>query len=815
MKLAPCYPWLVPPLALLVSLSSCHLVSLSDAWAESQTAEDERTLHSAGLSIDGPSLLAFFQARARTEVDREHLRQQLRQFTVGTREERGPATAELLGLGPLALPALRKAANDLDHPEAAARASRCLPWLEGPSSYRLLSAAARVMAQRKPDGAAAALLAYLPCADDSEVIATVSTALAAVAAAPDGKADPAVLRALTDPDGARRAAAGAALCHADPPDQAPAVRRLLTDPSPGVRLRAALALAEAHDGEAIPVLIDLLLELPLEQRKRVEEFLTQLAGEWAPVLPPQSEDKIARRIRRDAWASWWRNADGASLLAAVREHTLTPETRKRVAGLIAQLSNEEFTIREGATKELFALGWVCVPQLREAAKSRDSEVARRAEQLMERIELEPAHRLPLAALRLLAVRKPEGCVEALLAYLPYAEHETLSSELRKSLAALARRDGKPDPDLLSALTANDGVIRAAAAEALAKGGGVEGRAAARKLLADRTPDVRLRVALALTAAQDRDGVPALIDLLTVLSGDAVGQVEDALCQLAGDTAPEVSLGEKADEKKKCREAWSAWWKVNSERVDLSRLTVRPWLGYTLICDLNGNRVYEVDRKGQQRWVIANAGGPADARILPGNRVLIAEYGADRITERDFKGNILWERRIPNPVNVQRLSNGNTFIATNGGPILELDRSGKEVYAINNLPGNTLSANRSRHGGIVALTQSGQCLRMDTSGKQTKSFAAGHNGRCLGGIDLLPSGRVLVPQMQRGKVVEFDAEGKTILEVDAPNAMSATGLPNGHILVATQNHARVYEIDRAGKIVWEHNNAGQVFRARRR
>ena len=815
MKLAPCYPWLVPSLALFVALSSCLLVPWLSARAESPTAEDERTLHSAGLSVDGPSLLAFFQARARTDVDHEHLRQLLRQFTTGTREERGPATAELLGLGPLALPGLRKAANDLDHPEAAARASRCLPWLEGPASYRLLSAAARVMAQRKPDGAAAALLAYLPYADDSDVVATVNTALAAVAAAPDGKADPAILRALTDPDGALRAAAGVALCHADPPDQAPAVRRLLTDPSSGVRLRAALALAEAHDAEAIPVLIDLLLELPLEQRKRVEEFLTQLAGEWAPVLPPQSEDKVARRIRRDAWAAWWRNADGASLLAAVREHTLTPEIRKRVTGLIAQLSNEEFTIREGATKELFALGWVCVPQLREAAKSRDSEVARRAEQLIERIEQEPAHRLPLAALRLLAVRKPEGCVEALLTYLPYAENETLSGELRKSLTALARRDGKPDPDLLNALTANDAVVRAAAAEALAKGGGVEGRAAARKLLADRAPDVRLRVALALTAAQDRDGVPALIELLTVLSGDSLGQAEDALCQLAGDTAPEVSLGEKTEDRKKCHDAWAAWWKVNAARIDLGRLTVRPWLGYTLICDLNGNRVYEVDRKGQQRWVVNSCGGPVDARILPGNRVLIAEYGADRITERDLKGNILWERRIPNPVNVQRMPNGNIFVATNGGPIVELDRAGKEVYTINNLPGNTLSANRSRRGDIVALTQSGQCMRLDTSGKQLKSFIAGHTGQCLGGIDLLPGGRVLVPQMRRGKVVEFDADGKVIREVDAPNAVSATGLPSGHILVATQNQARVYEIDRAGRIIWEYNNAGQVFRARRR
>jgi outer membrane protein assembly factor BamB len=41
------------------------------------------------------------------------------------------------------------------------------------------------------------------------------------------------------------------------------------------------------------------------------------------------------------------------------------------------------------------------------------------------------------------------------------------------------------------------------------------------------------------------------------------------------------------------------------------------------------------------------------------------------------------------------------------------------------------------------------------------------------------------------------------------------MSNGHILAASYQGHRVYELDRAGKIVWEHKNAGQVFRARRR
>jgi HEAT repeat protein/sugar lactone lactonase YvrE len=666
----------------------------------------------------------------------------------------------------------------------------------------------------KPDGAASALLEFLPLADDPEVVRALTAALAAVAV-PGGKPDPALLRGLADPVGVRRAAAGVALARAAPPDQVPTVRKLLHDPARGVRLRAALALAESNDAEAIPVLIDLLGDLSAEERRPIEEFLTQLAGEWAPAQQFHSEDKIGRRIRRDAWASWWRNADADSLLAAVREHTLTSDGRIKIAALIGKLNSEDFSLRESASKELFALGRISLPQLREAAQSKDAETARRAKQLIDRIEHDPIHHLPAAAVRLLAVRKPVGAVEALLAYLPFTEDETVALDVRKSLTALARLDGKPHPALLQALQDSNPTLRATAGEVLVKGGGPEGRVAARKLLTDQSTEVRLQVALALIGVKEGDGVPVLIDLLTVLPLNQMGQVEDSLHQLAGDTAPEVPSGTEPAERKKCRDAWAGWWKLNAGRIDLARLNARPWYGYTLICDIQGNRVYELDRKGNQRWMISSTGGPTDARVLPGNRVLIAEYGADRVTERDLSGNILWEKRIPNPVNVQRLPNGNTFVATMNGPIFEFDRSGNEVARFNNPCGVNMAAQRTRRGTIVALSQNGQCCVMDSSGKQLKTFASGHNQNCLGNLDVTSNGRIVVALQNRNKVAEYDADGKKLLEVEAANPMSATGLPNGHILVASQNTQRVFEVDRSGKIVWEHSNAGQVVRARRR
>jgi len=592
-------------------------------------------------------------------------------------------------------------------------------------------------------------------------------------------------------------------------------RKQLKDPSPLVRRQAALMLAEANDAEAIPVLIDLLAELPTEERRSVEEFLTQLAGEWAPVGALKSEDKIARRIYRDVWRAWWQNSDGATLLALLGEHTLTPELRRKIKEQISKLGDDEFSQREAAAKALHALGRVALPQLREASKDRDPEIAWRARDLIECIEREPSRNLPGAALRLLALRKPPGAVEALLAYLPFAEEEQRTDEVKKALALLARRDDSLDDALMHALTNELWLLRAVAAEALLEGGGQKGRAAVLPLLKDKEPMVRLRVAFALVMVGERAAVPVLIDLLPVASDEQIGQIEIVLTQLAGDSAPETPWGTTQADKQKRYEVWMAWWKRCGERLDRAQLTPQPWYGYTLLCDSGRNRVFEIDRHGKERWAIEGVLFPVDAWVVGGNRVLIAEYMGRKISERNFQGKILWSKGlVSQPVNVQRLANGHTFIATMN-QILEVDRAGKEVYSFH-VGGNITAAYRARDGCIVCLARNGsRCILMDTSGQSLKEFPSNRDGSWTSGIDLLVNGHILITQPNRHKVTEYDRNGKLIAEVDAPMATTATGLPNGHFLIASSSQHRAYEVDRNGKIVWEHKTNGNIFRARRR
>ncbi|MGH7225389.1 MAG: PQQ-binding-like beta-propeller repeat protein, partial [Gemmataceae bacterium] len=417
--------------------------------------------------------------------------------------------------------------------------------------------------------------------------------------------------------------------------------------------------------------------------------------------------------------------------------------------------------------------------------------------------------------RLFALRKPEGAAAALLAYFPFAEEENLDEEVQKALTALALGDGKLDAALLRGLADERPHLRAVAAEALVRGGARRGRAAVGKMLHNDTPLVRLRIALALVRTGDKDGVPVLIDLLTVLPIEQAGQAEEALYQLAGDSSPRMPPTAEGDAKSKRRVAWASWWKVNNGRVDLSRLRAHALLGYTVICDNFGGRVFEIDRRGKERWSIGDLQIPIDAVVLPGNRVLIAEYQANRVAERDFKGRILWQKQIAGPVNAQRLANGHTFIATNNGPIVEVNRAGKDIYSIPKLPGNLLAAYRRPRGDIVCKTADGQCRLLDTNGKQLKSFAAGHDPQSTGGLDVAANGHFLITRQAAGKVVEFDRDGKSVLELNAAIVGCASLTPNGHVLVPDYQNQRVYELDRHGKIVWEYKGKGHFIRARRR
>lgn len=799
--------------SLLMSSLACVLVGAAAPGADDEgLLSEEQTLRAAGLTTDGPALLDFFRKRAAVTVEQEKLRALVRQLGDASPAVADRAAGELVAFGPPAVPWLRQALREADDTQRAARARRCLGFLESGEATPLTAAAARVLAARRPPGAAEVLLAYLPFADDEAVIDEVRQALSAVVLR-DGKPEPAVLQALEGNSSLRRSVAAEALCQAGAETARPALSRLLKDSRPGVRLRVALALADLREPAAVAALIDLLAELPGDQARPAEEYLTALAGEQAPKVT-LGADAESRQKCRDAWAAWWKGTENANLLDELRKRTLPDEVRARALVLIGQLGEDSFDLRKKASTGLVEMGPAIAPLLRQAVADPDVEVARRIQDCLEAVEKNRPPALSPVVIRLAALRRPAGTVETLLAYIPSAENETVAGEVQSALTALALLDGKPDPVLARALGDKVGVRRAAAAAALCRSGSVDMQPAVRKLLNDPEPVARLRVAQALVAVRDKEAVPVLVELLA--SSHSVAQQSQAVLQgLAGERGPKTALGRDAAGRQLCRDAWAAWWREHGSSIELAARPSLParQLGYTVIALIENGQVIEIDREGKVRWQLAGLQYPADVQVLPGDRVLIAEYHVNRVTERNLKNEVLWEKRVNgSAVNCQRLPNGNTFIASRM-QLMEVDPAGKEVFVHNRPNGDIQAARRLRDGQIVCALSNGNCMRLDAAGKEVKTFPIGQVH--LGSLEVLPNGRVLVPLVSNNKVVEYDAEGKIVWEAAVTQPLGAVRLPNGNTLVSSYANLLILELDRAGRTVWEHKTSGRPARVRRR
>jgi HEAT repeat protein len=786
-------------------------------------AEGEaQALKAAGLTPTGPGLLEFFHKRTQGKVEADQVAALIKQLGDKAPAARDKAAGELVGIGQAAVPLLRRAANELDDPDVSTRARQCLQHIEGGGGASFTASAVRSLAALRPPGTVAALVAYLPQAEDDHVAEEVTTALAGVALS-DGKPDPALLKALEDAVPIRRSVAAEVLSQVGGAEQAPAVRKLLKDPKPAVRLRAALALAKMQDPEAVPVLISLLADLPPAQARPIEEFLANLAGEWA-ITVPQGNDAVARRLRRDLWTAWWGATDGPALLEVLKKHTPSEADREKIQALVQQLTDPSVAVRDKALADLLALGAAAVPFLRQAANDHESKASEPAQKALQHIDQSNVSPLPAVVARLLALRKPEGGAGAVLAYLPCAEDDVLAGELRTALTALAVRDGKADAAVVKALQDKAPARRAAAAEALCFAGATGERPAVRKLLQDADPGVRLRVALALGSTREKDAVPVLIALLAELPPSQAAQVEESLRALAGETAPDVSLTDDAAGRKKARDAWQAWWKKHGDKIDLAKLDNRmQTLGYTVVVEMFGNnfargragRVLEFDRHGKVRWQIDNLMAPIDAQVLPGDRVLVCEQNAQRVSERDLKGKILWEKQINQPVCAQRLPNGHTFVVGRG-QVFEFDRAGKEVFTYNRPTGfDILCGKKLRNGQFAIVTNQGMVVRLDSNGKELKTIHTPAMQMYNGYADVLPNDHVVVPMYGNNKVAEYDADGKEVWEASINLPISARRLANGHTLVTSANPQRVVELDRTGKVVWENKDPVNPTRADRR
>jgi len=773
--------------------------------AAAAVAGDDQNLKNVGVDVSGPGLLAFFRQRMTPHVDAEQLAKLIKQLSDDSEKVYTKAMAELVGLGPLAVPALRRTVNHADNEEMLSRARKCLQAIEGAGGSALVQSAVRALAAHNPESAAEVLIQYLPFADEETVVQEIETVLLALSKR-DSKSESALMRALNDPTPIRRSIAARVLCQIGGEAERAAVRSLLKDPKPSVRMQVALSLLRLHEVEAMPVLIDLFAELPLAGCKQVEEYLHELAGEWA-VKAPQGSDAMSGRLRRELWSAWWRSLDDKQLLDEFRSRTLTEKERSHALDLISKLKDASPDVRAKAVEGLIDMGPRAASLLRRTIERQDAgpDAERQAalvQQCLAALEGDSSNPLPEAALHLLALRRPRGTVETLLAYVPFAENETIAAQLVEVLASVGCSGGKAEPALVHALEDKVNIRRATAAVALCKGKADKELAAVRKLLSDADATVRLRAAVGLAQSGDKSAVPILIALLADLPFDQVWEAEELLTTLAGDKAPKERVGTDKASRTACVEAWQTWWRKEEKNVDLAKLNdAERDSGLLLVVEMQGGRVLEINRNGRIRWQLQGPQWPWDAVVCRNGNVFVVSQHTNQVSMWNRQGKQLWQQSCNMPFSCQQLRNGHLFVVCRQ-QISEFDANGKEVSSQQLMNLNWIIGGCKFPNGHVGLfTQQGQYVRLDAKGKQVKTYQVNLPGGFAMNAEVLPGDRVLVA-LSMGSVAEYNDKGQSVWECNVPNPAVPHRLPNGHTLVAQNGMNHLYELNRKGKIIAE-------------
>jgi HEAT repeat protein len=497
--------------------------------------------------------------------------------------------------------------------------------------------------------------------------------------------------------------------------------------------------------------------------------------------------------------------DAERVIAYLQTQHMTEAARQQLSALIEQMGDRQFRKREEASRKLVEAGPVALPLLRRAIEHSDREISTRAKRALADIEASPRRDLPLVAIRHLVRLRHERAVEVMFQFLTIVEDESTEREIIDGLATIGVSNTAVHPLIQKAITDPAPERRAVAAQLLSGSKDPACQKQLRSALTDSDSRVRFHVAMHLLSKSERAAVPTLIDIVK----DGVHpmhwqQAEEALYELGGDIAPRIEIGEGGpDERKQAAEQWKKWWQDKGEQVLLGRKDERV-TDIAVVCDTDG-KVFEWKPDGKSAFEITDVAQPVDAHWLPGNRILIADQNGHVVTERSYDGKVLWKKVCADgPVTIQRLSNGNTFIATMTR-VTEVRRDGAELYSYPIDPNDSISdANRMPDGRIAICCFNGQLIILAPNGKSLLKKNLG--GR--GAVEALPNGRLLITQVGASKVTEMDAEGKVHWEVNVNGLWFGTRLPDGGTLIALKQAKKMVKVDANGKTVWEKEINGE-------
>lgn len=246
---------------------------------------------------------------------------------------------------------------------------------------------------------------------------------------------------------------------------------------------------------------------------------------WSDCCAAAESDSAAATLRR-----YGVEPTAAGVMGVLRQWRPDADSRARIARLVRDLGDDNWGVREAATRQLAGMGTLAEAALREAAKSSDAEVVFRARRLLAQCRPNGAEELLSAALEWLRQTPTPQATPLLLDLLPVLP-DALQSSTRDALWVCAGPDDVPR--LRRAIGDARAVVHGAAIVALERAAGAGAMPELEPLLGDKSEATRLAAARALLDRLPRPSIAALLGLLDARQPDVREQAAWLLEQVSG------------------------------------------------------------------------------------------------------------------------------------------------------------------------------------------------------------------------------------------------------------------------------------------
>ena len=226
---------------------------------------------------------------------------------------------------------------------------------------------------------------------------------------------------------------------------------------------------------------------------------------------------------------------------------------------------------------------------------------------------------------------------------------------------------------------------------------------------------------------------------------------------------------------------------------------------TLITELLGNQVIEVDSTGTIVWQKTGLSNPVDAERLANGNTLIADMGNNQVIEVNNAGTIVWNYTALNgPFDVERLANGNTLIAdTYNNRVIEVNSTGIVVWQKTNLSWPADAERLANGNTLISDIINNRVIEVNNNGNIVWQVAVNWPADA----ERLANGNTLITEYVYGtRVFEVDSSGNLVWAYNTSTMkFDAERFANGNTLIADMEGMSVIEVNSTGAIVWQKTN----------